>query len=124
MKLLNVSDIDGIHDEILKQSGGLIGKSPSRPLESVLYRVFNHALYNGKSNFFEIAALYAYSITVGHPYNDGNKRTAMTAMLVFLELNEKQFNAQDQQIVDKMVAIADDELSLDSFTRWVKQHTS
>jgi len=124
MKLLDVNDVDGIHDEILKQSGGLIGKSPSRPLESVLFRVFNHALYAGKSSVSETAALYAYSIAVGHPYNDGNKRTAMTAMLVFLELNEKKFTAPDSQIVDKMVAIADDKLSLDRFMQWVKQHTS
>ena len=122
MKILDTSDVDGIHDAILLQSGGLPGKSMERPIDSVLHRVFNHVLYGNKSDISHVAALYAYSIAVGHPYMDGNKRTAMTVMLVFLQLNKKRFNASDFELVDKMISIADKKMNLDEFSKWVKHH--
>ncbi len=123
MKILDVQYVDEIHETILRQSGGLFGKSIERPIDSVLNRVFNHILYGSDVDVKHVAALYAYSIAVGHPYVDGNKRTAMTAMLVFLQLNKMQFNGSDFELVNKMVAIADKKLSLDDFSKWVKQHT-
>ena len=122
MKILDVESVDEIHDEILSYSGGLQGKSLDRPIESVLHRVYNHMLYGGSVDIYQAAALYAYSIAEGHPYLDGNKRTAMTSMLVFLELNGKSFGASDFQLVEKMVQIADGSISLKRFTVWVRQN--
>ena len=36
---------------------------------------------------FDMAAAYAFHIAQNHPFVDGNKRTALTAALVFLEIN-------------------------------------
>jgi death-on-curing family protein len=36
---------------------------------------------------YEMAAAYAYHLCQNHPFIDGNKRTALAAALVFLELN-------------------------------------
>ena len=122
MKTLTPEDISEIHEEILKISGGLRGSCLSRPVDSVLFRVYNHINYKGVRDLAEIGALYAYCIASGHPFNDGNKRTAMTSMLVFFDLNNIKFIAKDAEIVDKMVKVADNELSLTSFVRWVKQY--
>lgn len=122
MKTLTTEDVNGMHEEILSQSGGLPGKCPDRPIESVLFRVFNKILYEEKTELHEVGALYAYAIAEGHPYNDGNKRTAMTAMLVFFELNGISFFASDHNLVVKMIEIADNKISLEGFTRWVKYH--
>ena len=122
MKILDVTDIDDIHRELLKESGGLPGKSIDRPIESVLYRVFNRILYEKVTGLHEIAALYAYTIASGHPYNDGNKRTAMTSMLVFLQLNGLNFRAPDFDLVSKMIAIAENKINIADFTSWVKSH--
>lgn len=121
MKTLTSEDISQIHEEILNVSGGLKGSCPSRPLDSVLFRVYNHINYKGIQDLAEVGALYAYSIATGHPFNDGNKRTAMTAMLVFFDLNNVKFIANDVGIVDKMVKIANNEMTLQSFVTWVRQ---
>ena len=121
MKTLTPEDISEIHHEILKISGGLRGNCPSRPVDSVLFRVYNHINYKRVHDLAEIGALYAYCIATGHPFNDGNKRTGMTAMLVFFDLNGINFTAKDVEIVDMMVKIADGGVSLDSFVRWVKR---
>ena len=36
---------------------------------------------------FEMAAAYAYHIAQNHPFVDGNKRTAFSSALTFLEFN-------------------------------------
>ena len=124
MKTLTEVDVDVIHDEILKVSGGLHGKWPDKPLESVLYRVFNHILYNKKTSLYEVGALYAYTIATGHPYNDGNKRIALTTMLVFFEINNIEFIASDHDLAQKMVSIADNKTSPKNFSQWVKYHVT
>ena len=122
MKLLDAEAVDEIHAEVLAASGGLPGKSPDRPVEAVLFRVYNHVFYGNVTDVAQAAALYAYSIAVGHPYVDGNKRTAMAAMILFLELNGHQCTAADFDLVDRMVAIADHRLGLEEFTRWLRKH--
>jgi len=124
MKTLTEVDVDAIHDEILKISGGLYGKCPDSPLESVLYRVFNHILYNKKTSKHEVGALYAYTIATGHPYNDGNKRTALTTMLVFFEINNIKFIASDHELAQKMISIAENKTSLKDFSRYIKNHVT
>ena len=80
---LSTDQVHSIHEQITRKSGGLAGSCVDRPLESVLFRVENHLLYGNHSGLHEVAALYAYAMATGHPFNDGNKRTAMVVMLVF-----------------------------------------
>ena len=49
------------------------------------------ATYGGEALFkdvIDIAAAYLFYLCRNHPFNDGNKRTALAASLVFLEANE------------------------------------
>ena len=82
-----------IHKQILKESGGLPGLCPDKSLEATLYRVENNILYGNINGLHEIAAMYAVAIATGHPFNDGNKRTAMITMIVFLSVNNIAFDA-------------------------------
>ena len=53
---------------------------------------FGKELY---STLFAKAAVYARNIISGHPFVDGNKRTAMAAASVFLEGNGYRQNPKD-----------------------------
>ena len=52
------------------------------------------ATYNSKylMNLFEMAATYITSISIHHPYLDGNKRTAAGSAITFLLINGYQLN--------------------------------
>ena len=50
-------------------------------------RVENRLAYGLIGDVFDLAASYAMSITQGHCFNDGNKRTAYRSMEVCLEAN-------------------------------------
>lgn len=123
IKILGPAHVLDIHDEILKESGGLPGLCPDKSLEAVLYRVENHMLYGNISSLNELAAMYAISIATGHPFNDGNKRTAMVSMIVFLSINNVKFTAADFDIANTMVKIADQGMSLEQVSQWIKLHS-
>ena len=120
---ISPQEVSDIHDGILKDSGGLPGVCPDKSLEAVLYRVENHILYGDINSLHEVAAMYAVSIATGHPFNDGNKRTAMVSMIVFLSINGITFNAPDHELANTMVKIADHNMGLAEVSRWVKFHS-
>lgn len=58
-----------------------------------------------------MAAAYAFHIAENQLFLDGNKRTALTSAMVFLELNGFEFGLDDDMTLYRaMIAIANDEL--------------
>jgi death on curing protein len=47
-----------------------------------------------------MAAAYLFHIVQNHPFVDGNKRVALEAALIFLEINGLSVNATDDELVD------------------------
>ena len=66
-------------------------------LESALMRPQNRWSYAPDSSIFEIAAAYGYGLAKNHPFVDGNRRTALISILLFLELNGYGLSASQEQ---------------------------
>ena len=75
-----------IHDEILKNTGGIAGLSGDISLQGALARIDFRIDYENLIDPVEIAAWYGYSIARGHAFVVGNKRTALVCMDVYLDL--------------------------------------
>lgn len=85
---LTVTAVKAIHDEVLRAHGGSAGIRDEALLESSI--AAPQATMMGKvliSDPIEIAAAYLFYICRDHAFIDGNKRTALAACLVFLEVN-------------------------------------
>ena len=83
-----VSSVHAIHDEVLFAHGGLAGVKDIGLLESAI--AAPQASFGGQplvQDPIEIAAAYLFHLCQNHPFNDGNKRTALAACLVFLSQN-------------------------------------
>lgn len=57
-------------------------------------------------NLFERAAAYAFHIAANQPFLDGNKRTALVACLVFLDINDFEIYHPEMHLYSAMIAIA------------------
>lgn len=85
-------DVEGalaIHAEVLAAHGGGAGIRSRALLESAV--AAPQAGFGGRSLFgdgVEIAAAYLFYLCSNHPFVDGNKRTALAACLVFLQVND------------------------------------
>ncbi|RXV73855.1 type II toxin-antitoxin system death-on-curing family toxin [Burkholderia stabilis] len=85
--MLDLDYVITIHDEIIRDLGGLSGFAHGGRggVEAALHRVENHAHYAGLDDVFGIAATYAAAIARGHVFNDANKRTGLTCALTYME---------------------------------------
>lgn len=86
---LSVADILQIHAAVIDAFGGASGVRDLKLLESAA--AAPRATAFGQSPFadlVEVAAAYLFYLCRNRPFNDGNKRTAMAAAIVFLRLND------------------------------------
>lgn len=85
---LTVEIVKQIHAEVISAFGGLQGVRDEGLLSSAV--AAPQATFGGKSPYadpVEVSAAYLYYLCRNHAFNDGNKRVAMTAAIVFLRLN-------------------------------------
>jgi death-on-curing family protein len=92
--MLTVEDVLHIHKRVCEdfaESGDPVGIGGIREeglLESAVLR--QEVGYGGKLKYpdpYENAATLTFGICCGHPFNNGNKRTALVAMLAHLDAN-------------------------------------
>ncbi len=77
--------------------------------------------------FAQKVAVLGHRLVANHPLPDGNKRTALLCMIVFVENNgctwippEADATEGDETVVT-MVALAAGDLVLDDFIEWVRE---
>lgn len=96
-----------MHALSLQQHGGLAGLREPGLLDSALMQP-EASYHYGQGDLAAIAAAYAFHIAQNQPFLDGNKRTAITSALAFLELNEIPTSAiPDALLYDAMIGIAE-----------------
>ena len=102
--------VDVLHQRSLEEHGGQDGIRNEHGLESALAQPMNMLAY-GQGDLFDLAAAYAYHLAENQPFIDGNKRTAITTALAFLELNGTSTSAiTNAQLYDAMIGIAEKRL--------------
>jgi death-on-curing protein len=70
---------------------------------------------------YAMAAAYAYHLCQNHPFVDGNKRTALAAALVFLELNGITILDPRGRLKNAMIRIASGKMSKADFTKLLRK---
>jgi len=76
--------VDAIHEEQIDAFGGIHGLGDENALESAIAAARNVHHY-GDGDIYEVAAAYGYHLAESQAYFDGNKRTGVQALLVFLD---------------------------------------
>jgi death-on-curing protein len=116
--------VDAIHDDQIREHGGVPGIRDESGLESALARPQQKWHYAGPTDPPALAAAYTFGLVRNHPYRDGNKRIGFLAMATFLELNGYDLAATDAEVVAEIVALADGRFSEDALADWIRQHRS
>jgi death-on-curing protein len=110
-----------IHDMQLAEHGGGAGLRDGNLLESALAKPENLAAY-GEPDAAALAAAYGYGISRNHAFIDGNKRTALVATELFLQLNGWRLVVDDADCVLTMLAVATGDITEDAFADWLRLH--
>jgi death on curing protein len=104
---LTLQDILELHGLIIGATAAEAGDQlRSRPgLESALARPETYAHYEDADLALQ-AAVLAHGIAEGQQFIDGNKRTALVAMLTFLEINGWRVEATDPELADWILSFS------------------
>lgn len=115
--------VDAIHNDQLREHGGLSGIRDENVLESALARPQQKWHYSAKVDLPMLAAAYAFGLVKNHPYRDGNKRIGFLAMVTFLGLNGHDLEATDAEVVAEILALTDGSASEESLADWIRHHS-
>ena len=110
-----------MHELLIAEHGGPSGILSDDILESALANPRNLLAY-GTPDLFDLAAKYASSLTLNHPFQDGNKRVALTVAGVFLELNGQRLEAPEADAVNAVLALSTRQLDEQGFAEWLRQN--
>ena len=120
MKRLSVERIKQIHHLMIEETGGMDGVRDEGLLESAVnapFQTFDDVpLYK---TIEAKAARLGYSLINNHAFIDGNKRTGMMAMLLFLELNGAGKDYADEEIIRVGLALADGSMDDKALLDWI-----
>jgi death on curing protein len=119
---LDIDIVLDFHAEQLALFGGADGISDRGLLESALARPINKFAY-GETDLAILAAAYGFGIVRNHPFVDGNKRTGLAAMIVFLGLNRIDLDAPQDAATAIVFGLAAGEIAEDVLARWITAHS-
>ncbi len=129
LQVLTASDIVEINRRMIAEFGGIFFEgdrnlanpgSLEHVIEEIQGSLFGHDPY---PTLVEKAAAIAWRIMTNHVFHDGNKRTAMEACRLFLELNGYAMRI-DFQVVDMALSIATGKAQFPEFIQWLEQRTA
>lgn len=118
---LNGPEIRAIHLQLIAEYGGLPGVRDENLLESALARPKNLAAY-GDPSLPDLAAAYGFGLAKNHPLADGNKRIALAATGVFLDVNGLELTASQEDAVETILRLAAGGLTQDGLAAWIDAH--
>lgn len=104
---LTVEDVTELHAQQLNLFGGSAGVRDPGALASAVATPASS--YDGQflhDDLFHMAAAYAFHIAENQPFVDGNKRAALNAALVFLDINGWTVTDPDLKLYDAMIAVS------------------
>jgi death on curing protein len=116
--------VEMIHRRSLEQHGGQDGIRDENAFESALAQPMNTFFY-GQGDLFDIAAAYAFHLAENQPFIDGNKRTAISTALMFLDGNGVPTDRlTDAQLYEAMIALAEKRLDKPGLAAVFRRHLS
>lgn len=122
MRYLTLGEIIALHRAVLNQTGGATGIRDLGALESALAQP--RATFGGTDLHVTVvqkAAALGLSLTLNHPFVDGNKRAAHAAMEVFLMLNGLELIGTVDEHERLMLDLADGHISREQLATWIEQ---
>lgn len=124
IKFIPYEVIIRFHEDQIKLYGGSSGIRDKGLLESALAQP--EASFGGvyvHRTIFEKAAAYGYHICKNHPFYDGNKRTALLAMLTFLDVNGWSLKADKKLLYATVVELASGKLEKEELSSFLENHS-
>lgn len=75
-------------------------------------------------SLYDKAAQLCYGIANNHPFTDGNKRTALHSMYVYLIINGFDITATQQDVENMIIDVAAGNMTNTELAQWLRENTA
>lgn len=121
MYYLSIEEILLIHKKTIQDNGGLDGIRDIKQIESAAFRP--RTTIDGKEVFPKAhnkAAVLMQSLVRNHGFVDGNKRTGLLSMILFLRLNQLNIKLTQEEAISLTKKVAQNLIDLEELTEFIK----
>lgn len=122
-KYLEIDEVLLIHQTMTEMFGGRPDIHDFTMLHSAVERP--KVTFGGVDLYptiFEKAAAMIHSLILNHPFDDGNKRTAISSTARFLYINGWELQLPIKESIKFTLNIDSHKLSLEKIAVWLKKH--
>ena len=121
---LTVQDIYELHRELedaFVLSSGVRDKNLLASAVNTPFQTFmGNDLY---PSIYDKAAQLCYGLANNHPFTDGNKRTALHSMYVYLIINGFDIMATQQDVENMIIDVASGNMTNVELVQWLRENT-
>ena len=119
-----IKDIYEFHNQLEKAfilSSGVRDKNLLASAVNTPFQTFmGNDLY---PTIYDKAAQLCYGIANNHPFTDGNKRTALHSMYVYLIINGYDITATQQEVENLIINVAAGNMTNVELAQWLRDNT-
>jgi death on curing protein len=122
---LSAAQVLFIHARLIAETGGAPGIRDLGLLAAAVARP--QATFAGDDLYpdrFHKAAALLDSLVRNHPFVDGNKRVGITAAALFLVLNGRRLTADNANLEQFTLLVAQSQLTLSQMTTWFQTYST
>jgi death on curing protein len=116
---LDLRGLVAIHGELLARYGGHSRKVDMAKLETALLRAVKLAGDGKRDMHARLAAGYAWALLKNRPFAEGNERTALAAMVTYLEMNRHTWNCGEVEETAMLLRASAGKLKEAEWEAWV-----
>lgn len=121
---LSLEQVLELHAQQVRRFGGAAGLRDRGALEAAVARP--QMTFGGEDLYPDVeakAAAVLQSLVMNHPFVDGNKRTGAVVAELFLNLNDVELTAGDDELVEVTLAVARGEVAAEALAIWLRQRS-
>lgn len=124
MLYISIEEAVYLHEQIIKKSGGSLGIRDFGLLHASLERP--KASFGGADlypNIYLKSAALFHSLILNHPFVDGNKRTALSVLFLFLERNGLFIKARKKELIDLCLKVEKKQYLIKNIAEWLRKYS-
>ncbi|WCT56105.1 type II toxin-antitoxin system death-on-curing family toxin [Paenibacillus kyungheensis] len=125
IRYLSVAEVVAINIAVIQKYslGEQIGIKSNSLLESALLRPQSSAFEEASPSIFEKATALFQSLGENHAFQHANKRTAFTALVIFLHYNGYHFKMEPKQATDFTVNMVNHMYTFEEIVDMIKNYS-
>lgn len=123
-EFLDIDDIIEVQQHLIETYGGEPGLRDSGLLQSAM--AMPKAMFGGvflHEDLYQMAAAYLFHIVKNHPFVDGNKRAGTAAAIAFLDINDVEVRADQDDLAAFVVEVAEGKHEKAAIADYLRRHS-